>query len=185
MSLTVGFIIGLQISGPLIDGVYAYFLRKQNGPGPGQEEKGEKEQDQAGLPEWRCPAMLVGAVITAGGLFLYGWAAFYQLHFVIADLGAVVFAAGLIIALQAPNAYMVDSYDPRHTASAFAVSAFIRTIFGFGFPLFAPAMYAALGLGWGNSLLGFVTLAVAVPAPIAIWFWGARLRAWSTAGLDY
>ena len=34
----------------------------------------------------------------------------------------------------------------------------------FGFPLFAPAMYAALGVGWGDTLLAFVAIIVGCPA---------------------
>jgi len=46
--------------------------------------------------------------------------------------------------------------------------------------LFAPAMYGALGYGWGNSVLGFVAIVVGLPAPALFWFYGERLRARST-----
>lgn len=36
-------------------------------------------------------------------------------------------------------------------------------------------MYGALGLGWGNSLLAFVTLAM-VPIPWFFWAYGERIR---------
>jgi hypothetical protein len=36
-------------------------------------------------------------------------------------------------------------------------------------------MYEALGLGWGNSLLGFFALAM-VPLPILFWKNGERFR---------
>jgi len=36
-------------------------------------------------------------------------------------------------------------------------------------------MYDALGLGWGNSLLGFISLAL-IPLPILFYIFGERLR---------
>jgi hypothetical protein len=36
-------------------------------------------------------------------------------------------------------------------------------------------MYEALGLGWGNSLLGFIAIAL-IPAPAAIYKYGGRIR---------
>lgn len=36
-------------------------------------------------------------------------------------------------------------------------------------------MYSALGLGWGNSLLGFLSLALCA-IPVAFYWYGERLR---------
>ncbi|KAI7109880.1 hypothetical protein KC324_g20168, partial [Hortaea werneckii] len=43
-------------------------------------------------------------------------------------------------------------------------------------PLFAPYMYRALGYGWGNSVLGFLGIAVGFPAPLILWWYGESLR---------
>jgi len=75
--------------------------------------------------------------------------------------------------------YIVDSYV-RYAASGVAAAVVLRSLAGFGFPLFAPAMYNALGYGWGNSVLGFVAVVVGIPAPLLFWIWGERLRARST-----
>jgi hypothetical protein len=42
-------------------------------------------------------------------------------------------------------------------------------------PLCGQKMYDTLGLGWGNSLLGFISLAL-LPVPWAILKWGEFLR---------
>jgi hypothetical protein len=51
---------------------------------------------------------------------------------------------------------------------------------GFSFPLFAPGMYDAMGVGWGNSLLGFISLTFGLVAPVLLWRYGGWLRSKST-----
>ncbi|KAL2817766.1 MFS multidrug transporter [Aspergillus cavernicola] len=50
-----------------------------------------------------------------------------------------------------------------------------RSIMGALLPLAGPAMFDALGLGWGNSLLGFIALAF-VPVPILFNRYGQAIR---------
>lgn len=137
-----------------------------------------------GLPEWRIPPMLIGAILCPTGLFIYGWASHNRVHFLVPNLGCVFLAIGLIISFQCSQAYTVDAYSAKYAASAAAVGAFLRTMCGFSFPLFAPRMYEVLGLGWGNSLLAFLTLGVALCGPVLLWFYGPRIRAMSTRGLE-
>ncbi|TQS32266.1 hypothetical protein Golomagni_07424, partial [Golovinomyces magnicellulatus] len=170
LSLCIGFLVGLQISHPLMDKLYARLKAKH-----GVEE---------GLPEWRVPPMLLGGILCPAGLFIYGWSAEARVHWIVPNIGCVILAIGLIIAFQSVQAYVVDAYSARYAASAAAVGAFLHTMCGFGFPLFAPKMYDALHLGWGNSLLAFITLVLALLSPILLWFFGARLRQWSRRGLD-
>jgi hypothetical protein len=47
----------------------------------------------------------------------------------------------------------------------------------FAFPLFGSQMFDALGLGLGNSLLALLTIALGIPFPILLWFYGEQLRA--------
>ena len=51
----------------------------------------------------------------------------------------------------------------------------LRCIFGAVLPLVGPIAYEKLGLGWGNTLLGFVTLVV-TPVPFAFMKWGGMVR---------
>ena len=48
--------------------------------------------------------------------------------------------------------------------TALAAVIFLRSLAGFGFPLFAPAMYSALGYGKGNTILAVVAIVVGCPA---------------------
>ena len=70
---------------------------------------------------------------------------------------------------------VVDAYT-RYAASAVGAATVLRSLAGFGFPLFAPYMYNALGYGWGNSLLGFVAVGLGIPAPVLLWMYGQKLR---------
>lgn len=160
ISLAVGFFLGTQISAPLNDRFYRVFKAKY----------GE------GRPEFRVPMMIPGSLLVPVGLFIYGWSAQYATHWIVPNVGAAIFAAGVIMGFQCIQTYLIDSYT-RFAASAVAAATVLRSLAGFGFPLFAPYMYAALGYGWGNSLLGFIAIAVGVPAPFILWFFGAKLRA--------
>jgi hypothetical protein len=70
--------------------------------------------------------------------------------------------------------YLVDSF-PQHAASALAAMTFLRCLFGSVLPLAGPSMYESLGLGWGNSLLGFVSIAM-IPFPALIYKYGGNVR---------
>lgn len=71
--------------------------------------------------------------------------------------------------------YLVDAYT-RYAASALAANTVVRSIAGAVLPLCALEMYNALGLGWGNSLLGFVAVAM-MPLPFLVMKYGEKLRA--------
>jgi len=70
--------------------------------------------------------------------------------------------------------YLVDAFT-LHAASAMAANTVLRSVFGGILPLAGLSMYDKLGLGWGNSLLGFIGIAV-IPVPIIFKFYGERIR---------
>ena len=51
---------------------------------------------------------------------------------------------------------------------------------GFAFPLFGTQMYDALGNGGGNSLLAGLAIALGIPFPVFLWFYGEQMRAKSS-----
>lgn len=167
IAISIGYMVGAQVGAQLIDRIYIYLIRTRGGP----EKKGQ--------PEFRIPTMFVSSFILPIGLFWYGWSAQYHIHWIMPDIGAVILCFGLILSYNCIQTYAVDSYG-RYAASALSAIAFVRSLCGFGFPLFAPYMFNALGYGWGASLLGFVGLAIGVPAPFLLWKYGPMLRARST-----
>lgn len=70
--------------------------------------------------------------------------------------------------------YLIDSF-PNFAASAIAATTSMRSVFGAFLPLAGPSLFQALGLGWGNSLLGFVAIAL-IPVPALIYKFGGRIR---------
>ncbi|KAI9037722.1 putative phenol monooxygenase [Aspergillus affinis] len=160
ISLGLGFWLGSQICAPLNDRIYRRLKARNNG---------------IGRPEFRVPLLPFAALFTPAGLFIYGWTAQYRVHWIAPNIGACLFGMGNIVTYQCIQTYMVDAYT-RFAASALATAAFLRSLAGFGFPLFAPYMYDGLNYGWGNSLLAFVSLALGIPAPLFLWRYGEKLR---------
>jgi hypothetical protein len=70
--------------------------------------------------------------------------------------------------------YLVDAY-PRYAASAIAASTVLRCLGGAILPLAGPSLYSNLGQGWGNSLLGFLSLLI-FPLAIGLYKYGEQLR---------
>jgi hypothetical protein len=70
--------------------------------------------------------------------------------------------------------YLIDAYTV-YAASVSAAATVFRSLVGALLPLAGNAMYDTLGVGWGNSLLGFIAVAC-VPVPLLFWIYGERMR---------
>ncbi|KAI0912399.1 major facilitator superfamily domain-containing protein [Ustulina deusta] len=101
-------------------------------------------------PEFRLPPLIPGSVLIP------------------------IVGCGMIATLLPIQAYLVDAFG-EYAASAMAANTVVRSIVGAFLPLAGPSMYAKLGLGWGNSLLGFVALGL-LPVPVVFYFYGKRVR---------
>ncbi|KAL8700614.1 MAG: hypothetical protein Q9201_005356 [Fulgogasparrea decipioides] len=163
ISLGVGFTLGSQISARVNDIIYRRLKAKNN---------------SIGKPEFRIPAMFVSSPLIPIGLFWYGWSAQAHTHWIMPNIGMAIFGAGSIVCVQCMQTYIIDSYT-KFAASAMAAAVVLRSLAGFGFPLFAPAMYDALHYGWGNSLLAFLGIFIGMPAPFVFWRYGEKLRSMS------
>ncbi|KAF4575508.1 hypothetical protein EYR36_006868 [Pleurotus pulmonarius] len=90
-------------------------------------------------------------------------------------MGTALIGAGIILNFQSIQIYVVDTFS-LHTASALAAVSFLRSVACFGFPLFAPGMYKALGFGKGDTILAAAAIAIGCPAPFVFWGFGERIR---------
>ncbi|KAI9317785.1 MFS multidrug transporter [Zopfochytrium polystomum] len=163
IALGVGLVAGSMGSAPVFNHIYRTLRDRNNG---------------TSLPEHRLPAAIPAAVVLPAALLLYGWSAQSQTHWILPDLGIALFGLCFCVPFMVIQIYLVDSYR-RYSASAMAAATFLRSVFGFGFPLFAGGMYERLEYGWGNSVLALVAV-VGIPAPLLVYWFGARLRAKST-----
>lgn len=75
---------------------------------------------------------------------------------------------------QPLQAYMIDS-NGYYAASGMAAFTVLRSVVAAFLPLAGPSMYETLGLGWGNSLLGFICV-VLIPVPVLMYRYGKALR---------
>lgn len=128
------------------------------------------------VPELRIPLLLPGVFFTPIGFIIYGWAAQYKLFWLVVDVGAALLCLGMQIFDTTLHAYVMDAY-PEHVSSASAATQVLRSLLAFAFPLFSNTMYETLGFGWGNSLLAFLSVGIALPATGILWRYGAKLRA--------
>jgi multidrug resistance protein len=127
-------------------------------------------------PEHRLPIVLTlpGGIGLPIGIFIYGWTAYYKVHWIVPIIGTAFVGLGNLTGMMTIQTYLIDAFT-IHAASAIAANTVLRSIFGAVLPLCGLDMYDALGLGWGNSLLGFVALAL-IPVPVLFRLYGERIR---------
>ncbi|PYI00876.1 MFS multidrug transporter [Aspergillus sclerotiicarbonarius CBS 121057] len=125
-------------------------------------------------PEMRLPTMIFFSCLLPISFFWYGWSAKYHTHWIVPIIGMLPFGIGLIGIYMPIQTYVIDCY-PAYAASANAALTALRSLLGALLPLAGPKLFDSLGLGWGNSLLGFIALAF-VPVPIFFNRYGQRIR---------
>ena len=107
--------------------------------------------------------MVPGSIFLPIGLLITGWTARADVHWIAPDIGMALIGAGMILNFQSIQVYVIDAFT-LHAASALAAVSTLRSLAGFGFPLFAPAMYDSLGYGKGNTVLAAFAIAIGCPA---------------------
>lgn len=160
IGLSIGMFIGLAVLGVASDPLMKKLAAKHN--------NGKVK------PEYRLPLLMYAGVFTPIGLFIYGWTAQYHIQWAVPLFGTMLVGVGMLAAFMCINTYLVDAYT-LYAASAMAANTVLRSILGAVFPLFGLQMYNAMGLGWGNSLLAFISLAL-VPIPWGFYYYGERIR---------
>ncbi|KAH7213051.1 major facilitator superfamily domain-containing protein [Fusarium oxysporum] len=132
-------------------------------------------KDASPKPETRLMMTMVATPLLAVGLFWYGWAAEEKVHWIVPIIGTSFVGFGIFSIMMPSQLYVVDVFGAQGAASALAALAVFRCLFAAFLPLAGPPMYDDLGLGWGNSVLGFLAVAF-IPLPILFYKFGERLR---------
>ncbi|OAG38741.1 hypothetical protein AYO21_07094 [Fonsecaea monophora] len=110
-------------------------------------------------PEYRLPLLWPGAVLIPAGLLVYGWSVVYKLHPLVPIVGTGLLGAGTLWTFLPIGIYLVDAFTV-YAASATAATTVLRSILGAVVPLIGARLYESLGLGWGNTLLAGVSVAL-------------------------
>ncbi|KAH7095913.1 major facilitator superfamily domain-containing protein [Paraphoma chrysanthemicola] len=125
-------------------------------------------------PEMRLPLCVFFGLLIPVALFWYGWAAHAKTHWIVPIISLIPFGFGLMGIFAPLQTYMIDCF-PQFAASAIAGMTVLRCLFGALLPLAGPSMYDTLGLGWGNSMLGFIAIAF-IPVPALLFRYGKVVR---------
>ncbi|OSS45792.1 hypothetical protein B5807_09675 [Epicoccum nigrum] len=125
-------------------------------------------------PEMRLPLCVFFGFLIPVSFFWYGWTAYYKVHWIVPIISLVPFGFGVMGIFAPLQTYMIDCF-PQYAASAIAGMTCLRCLFGAMLPLAGPSMYKTLGLGWGNSMLGFIAIAF-IPVPALLFKYGKTVR---------
>ncbi len=136
---------------------------------------GQKGEAAVARPEERLILMKWFAPIIPLGCFLYGWSAQYHIHWIVPILGTLMIGLGTLFIMLPAQIYLVDAFGSEAAASALAANLVVRSPFGAFLTFAATPLYNRLGLGWGNSVLGFICVAFA-PIPWLFYRYGEDLR---------
>ncbi|WEW56375.1 hypothetical protein PRK78_001818 [Emydomyces testavorans] len=123
-------------------------------------------------PEYRLILMIWFSPLVGVGLFMYGWTAYYKLHWIVPIIGTMFIGFGAFFVIMPAQLYLVELFGSEAAASALGANNLLSTFL----PLAGPSMYQALNYGWGNTLLGFLALGF-FPAPVLFYKYGEWLRA--------
>ncbi|KIK52998.1 hypothetical protein GYMLUDRAFT_49575 [Collybiopsis luxurians FD-317 M1] len=160
LALGLGCVFASWFNSKTMDKIYVHFKQKNHG---------------VGEPEYRVPTIVPASIFFPVGIFVAGWAAQEHVHWIVVDIGIFCIGVGMILAFQSIQIYVVDVFT-LYAASGIAAVSCLRSLAGFGFPLFANAMFDRLGYGKGNTILACIAIAIGCPAPWILWFYGKRIR---------
>jgi multidrug resistance protein len=125
-------------------------------------------------PEMRLPDCVWFALALPITFFWYGWTADKAVHWIVPIIGIIPFGVGILGVLLPIQTYIVDAY-PQYAASGLAAFSVLRNSVAAFLPLAGPRLFSSLGVGWGNSLLGFIAIAM-IPIPILTYKYGKWMR---------
>lgn len=170
ISVSVGYVCSAIMSSLFIDRIYNYLSRT-------------KGTHNEGRPEFRLPILFVAMIVLSVGLFWYGWSAQAHVFWILPNIGTAIASFGAASCYTIITVYIVDVYS-RYAASALASVAFLRSICGFVWPLFAPYLIDAIGYGWSSTIFGALAIVLGLPFVWVFWRYGASLRAKSPYSAD-
>lgn len=108
-------------------------------------------------PEHRLYFTCVESFLLPAGLFMFGWTARADLHWILPAIAIGIATAGIFSIYLSVFNYLSDSYR-SFASSALAAQSACRNIVGGILPLVTIQLYTVLGYGPGSSLLGGIAV---------------------------
>ncbi|KAH6622282.1 major facilitator superfamily domain-containing protein [Boeremia exigua] len=128
-----------------------------------------------GAPERRLIPALVVTFFVPVGLFIFGWTARADVHWIVSCVGIVITTIGIFLIIQCIFLYLPLSY-PQYAASLFAGNDFARSALAAGSIHFSYPMFHNLGVDKGITLLAGLTVGCSAGVYV-LYFFGEKLRA--------
>ncbi|KAI1429582.1 major facilitator superfamily domain-containing protein [Xylaria sp. FL1777] len=114
------------------------------------------------------------ALTPPAGIIIYGWTTAKGVHWIVPLISTAILGFGTLGLFTVSLTYLVEAFE-QHAASVTAANTIWRSILGAVLPLFGLQLYDNLGLGWGNTLLGLILLALS-PVLWIVHKFGRRIR---------
>lgn len=167
ISFSIGSTISVIICNLTLDAIYIK-LRDSN--------KG------VGQPEYRLPLVVIGSLTLPPVVALLGWVAQWHLPLPVLLFTVGLIGSTLLFGYLPLTAYIVDAFG-LYSASAMTAVIVARCLMGTFFPLTTEPLVRKFGYGYGFSVLGGISFALA-PIPILLFRYGSRWRQMSKYSKD-
>ncbi|OAA54964.1 major facilitator superfamily transporter multidrug resistance [Niveomyces insectorum RCEF 264] len=126
------------------------------------------------VPEARLYVACVTSALLPAGLFIFGFTARPDVHWIAPMVGVGVSTVGIYAVYLATFNYLADVYH-QYASSALAAQSCCRNIMGGVFPLVMRALFGNLGNARAGALLGGVATGLTL-VPWVLVFFGERIR---------
>ncbi|KAK3311856.1 major facilitator superfamily domain-containing protein [Apodospora peruviana] len=137
----------------------------------------DASKDGVGLPEYRLPLGVVGALCTPVAIAMYGWSAELELPLPFLLLSVLIMGTTVMLTVIPLMAYVVDAFG-LYSASAMTGIIVTRCLMSTFLPLTTGPLIDNFGYGWGFSVFAAFSFCLA-PISILILRYGAKWRQFS------
>ncbi|CZS98340.1 related to multidrug resistant protein [Rhynchosporium agropyri] len=155
----LGFLLAVWIFVPRIGTIYNSLTKKNN---------------NTPKPEFRLPLANIGSILIPASLFTFAWTTEYKVHFMVPITATFFYGMGQVAIFNSVQNYYIDAFE-KYAASAIAAGSLFRSVVGGVVPVFTGGILDRVGLGWGFSIFGFISILLA-PSPILFYRYGETLR---------
>ncbi|PHH87591.1 hypothetical protein CDD83_8657 [Cordyceps sp. RAO-2017] len=159
LSCSVGYCLSVILCNRTLDRTYIRLRKANNG---------------VGLPEFRLPLAIVGALSLPVAVLLYGCVPQLRLPLPVMLLSAALLAATLLLATLPTMAYVVDAFN-GYPASAMTGLIFVRSLSSTFLPFLASPLITRFGYARGFGVLSALCLCLC-PIPMLVMRYGPKWR---------